>query len=536
MGDRSLHDHNTWVFGDVLSKQAARYGDRTWIQMVDGQSLSFRCADEIATQVARFLIDLKVSKGDTIAVFIPNSLEYCYAWFGIARVGAIHVAVNIDYKGVFLTHVLNNSRAKFIMVQAEYLDRIKEVERELEYLEKVLVVGAVENSHGADTQFTFHLFDDYKRYSNERTTIPVSYRDPACVMYTSGTTGPSKGVVMPHAHIYLFGLGTIENMRLTEEDVFYIVLPLFHANGMFMQLYATLIIGAKAVLRGKFSAGRWIHDIAEYDATVTNSLGVVIAFVLSQVPNDLDKRHKLRAIGVAPNPVELDAQLRERFGVRDVFGMYGMTEVNIPLYTQAGIPRPGSCGRVWERYYELQIVDPESDLPVPPNTVGEIVVRPKLPFGFMSEYMNMPEKTVEAWRNFWFHTGDAATMDEQGFVYFVDRIKDCIRRRGENISSFEIERVVGQHPAVAEVAAVAVKSEIRGGEDEVKVVVVLQKNIDFKTLTEYCQQHLPRFAVPRYVEFVESLPKTPTNKIQKNLLRELAITPGTWDRERDGIG
>ena len=504
--------------------------------MIDGQSLSFQLADEIASQVARFLIDLQVTKGDTIAVFVPNSLDYCYAWFGIARVGAIHVAVNTDYKGIFLTHVLNNSRAKHIIAHVEYLDRLKEVESELQHLENVLVVGAVDNSYDADTRFNFHSFENYARYSKERIAASVSYRDPACVMYTSGTTGPSKGVVMPHAHIYLFGLGTIENMRLSAKDIFYIVLPLFHANGMFMQLYATLIIGAKAVLREKFSASHWIHDIVEHDVTVTNTLGVVIAFALNQEPSALDRKHKLRVIGVAPNPTELDAQLRERFGVKDVIGMYGMTEVNIPLYTQLGDARPGSCGRVWDQYFELQIVDPESDMPLPPNTVGEIVVRPKLPFGFMSEYMNMPEKTVEAWRNFWFHTGDAATMDEEGFVYFVDRIKDCIRRRGENISSFEIERVIAQHPAVAEVAAVAVKSEISGGEDEVKVVVVLNETLEFKILVDYCQQHLPRFAVPRYVEFVDSLPKTPTNKIQKNQLRELGVTPETWDRERADVG
>lgn len=337
---------------------------------------------------------------------------------------------------------------------------------------------------------------------------------------------------MPHAHVYLFGLGTIENMHLTETDVFYIVLPLFHANAMFMQLYATLIAGATAVLRERFSASRWIHDIVEYGATITNSLGVVIAFALSQKPSALDKKNKLRAIGVAPNSPELDSQLRERFGVKDVIGLYGMTEINIPLYTEPGVPRPGSCGKLWDRYYEVQIVDPESDMPVPPNTVGEILVRPKLPFGFMTEYMNMPEKTVEAWRNFWFHTGDAATMDDEGYVYFVDRIKDCIRRRGENISSFEVERVIAQHPAVVEVAAIAVKSEITGGEDEVKVVVVLNKTVDIETFGEYCQQHLPRFAVPRYVEFVDSLPKTPTNKIQKSELRKLGITLDTWDRER----
>ena len=499
--------------------------------MVDGETLSFKRADKAANQIANLLLKLGVSKGDTVAVFVPNSLEHCYAWFGITRIGAVHVAVNTDYKGVFLKHVLNNSETKLVFTHFDYVERLIELEAELEFLKEIIVVSGNGASLHYATKFTVHSFEEYAACADSRPPASGTYRDPACIMYTSGTTGPSKGVVMPQAHIYLFGLGTIENMHLTEEDVFYIVLPLFHANALFMQLYATLIVGAQAVLREKFSASRWIYDVVEYGATITNSLGVVIAFALSQVPSSLDKRHQLRAIGVAPNPPELEAQLRERFGIKDVIGLYGMTEVNIPLYTKAGVSRPGSCGKLWDKYYELKIVDPDTDLPLPPDMVGEIVVRPKLPFGFMTEYRSMPEKTVEAFRNFWFHTGDAARMDDEGYVYFVDRIKDCIRRRGENISSFEIEQVITDHPAVAEVAAIAVKSEITGGEDEVKVVVVLSEDISVEVLCEYCEQRLPRFAVPRYFEFMDALPKTPTSKIQKNHLRKLGITPNTWDRQ-----
>lgn len=532
MTGQTAHNYQRWVFSEVLATQAECYGERIWIRMVDGEDLSFKQADTVANQVANLLLELNIAKGDAVAVFAPNSLEHCYAWFGITRADAVHVAVNTDYKGVFLRHVLNNSQARLIFVHGDYVERLIEIEAELEYLQELVVIGQAGIAADWETKrFSLRSFEEYKRCAKDAPPRTSTYRDPACVMYTSGTTGPSKGVVMPHAHIYLFGLGTIENMYLTEEDVFYIVLPLFHANALFMQLYATLIAGAKAVLREKFSASRWIHDVTEYGATITNSLGVVIAFVLQQAPTDLDKKHQLRAIGVAPNLPEIDAQLRQRFGVKDVIGLYGMTEVNIPLYTRPGEHRPGSCGKLWDKYYELQIVDPETDLPLPANTVGEIVVRPKLPFGFMSGYLNMPEKTVQAWRNFWFHTGDAAHMDEEGYVYFVDRIKDCIRRRGENISSFEIEQVVTEHPAVAEVAAVALESEVPGGEDEVKVVVVRSRQVTVEELYEYCEQHMPRFAVPRYIEFVEAFPKTPTGKIQKNKLREQGVTPDTWDRE-----
>ncbi len=529
--EATLYDPDQWVVDRVLRRQSRTRGEQTCIVTTEGDSMTFSQAHLTANQVARFLQALHVSKGDTVAVLLPNCMDHCRAWFGISRLGAIHVAINIDYKGSFLKHVLNNSGARIIITAATLFDRIAGIEDELTDLAEVVTIGEV--SSAKFRRLRIHHFSDYEKFNGGELDVLVTYRDLACIMYTSGTTGPAKGVLMPHAHTYLFGLGTIDNMGLTESDAFYIVLPLFHANALFMQLYASLIIGCKAVIRSRFSASAWIGDIVQYQATITNSLGVVSAFVLNQPPSDLDKKHRLHTIGVAPNVPELEDKLRERFAIKNVIGLYGMTEVNIPLYTQPGLSRPGSCGRVWDRYFEVKIVDADSDDEMPRREVGEIVVRPKQPFGFMAGYNALPDKTVEAWRNFWFHTGDAAWMDNEGYVYFVDRIKDCIRRRGENISSFEIEEVIGQHQAVAEVAAVAVESPISGGEDEVKVVVVRKpgQSLAHEELLSYCQQHMPRFAVPRFIEFVASLPKTPTSKVQKNLLRKSGVTPATWDSE-----
>ncbi len=530
-GHPILYDPASWVVGDVLLRQACDRGDKPCLITTGGEHLTFYEADQVGNQFARFLQSMQVGKGDAVAVLLPNGLPYCCAWFGISRAGAVHVAVNTEFRGVFLSHVLNNCQARILITEPGALGALLEIEDSLTSLTTVVV-----SSHTEEPDFkrlSVLSFDEYRNFSSAAVAVEVSYRDLACIMYTSGTTGPSKGVLMPHAHTYLFGLGTIDNMRLRAHDTFYVVLPLFHANGMFMQVYASLIAGCTAVIRHRFSASSWIHDIARYQATITNSLGVVSAFILDQPANAADRRHCLHTIGVAPNPPELEAGLRERFGIRNVVGLYGMTEINIPLYTVPGVPRPGSCGKLWDRYYELKIVDPDTDEERPRNAVGEIVVRSRQPFGFMAGYNGMPQQTVEAWRNFWFHTGDAALMDDDGYVYFVDRIKDCIRRRGENVSSFEIEQVIAQHDDVAEVAAVAAPSEIPGGEDEIMVVVVLDEGraLSPAALLQYCEPKLPRFALPRYVEFVDVLPKTPTNKVQKHRLRKAGITPDTWDRE-----
>lgn len=517
-----------WTVDQVLRRNAESFADRTFIVAEDG-SVSYGEALERAGKVANMLSDAGVGRADPVAVMMSNGAAYCDAWLGISMLGAIHVAINTDYLGEFLVHVLNDCGARVLICDDVFLGRLEEIRGKLRHLETVYVSGTDGRS-----SLRCRSFDGWRRFPETYGGIAPSYQDIGCVMYTSGTTGPSKGVLMPHAHLYLFGLGTVEHMSVDEDDVFYIVLPLFHANGLFMQLYATMIAGARAVIRRRFSASAWLTDIVESRATITNSLGVVAAFVLAQPPTDQDRAHRLRAMGLAPTSEQLVERLRERFGIPEIYGMYGMTEANIPLYTPRGSDKPSSCGRVWSRYFELRIVDPQSDEEMPRGEVGEIVVRPKQPFGFMAGYLNMHEKTVEAWRNLWFHTGDAAFMDADGDVFFVDRIKDCIRRRGENISSYEVERVFSSHEAVREAAAYAVASSIDGAEDEVMVAVVADAEVlrDLADLDRFAAGRLPAFAVPRYYRRVAELPKTPTGKVRKSELRRQGITEDAVDMRR----
>ena len=357
------------------------------------------------------------------------------------------------------------------------------------------------------------------------------------IMYTSGTTGPSKGVLMPHGHCYVFGLGTVEALALTPSDRYFICMPLFHANALLMQLIGSLIAGAEVVVAEWFRATSWLEEVRAARATVTNGLGVIPEFIFRQPPTDRDRDHHLRAMMAVPIADDWGAAFQQRFGVPFLQG-FGMTECNIPAYTRLGEPLvPGCAGYLLAEWFEVAIVDPASDAPLPPGEVGEITVRPKVPGVFMAGYFHMPEKTVEAWRNLWFHTGDAGRVDDLGRLHYVDRIKDCIRRRGENISSFEIEQVLNAHPAVAESAVVGVKVAGAGGEEEVMAHVVLapEAAVDLRELLDWCTPRMPYFAVPRFLEIVTGeLAKTPTGKLQKVPLREAGITAATWDRESIG--
>ena len=529
-------DKSSWVIAEVLARQARARGDRPFLTLQNGPDVSYAEADEIAHRVSRGVAALGAEPGDRVGVWLPNGLEILHASFGIYRAGAVAVFINPGYRGIFLEHVLNNAGARWVIMAGEYLPRLAESEANLPGVERAVIVGPVPPDAPRLRRIAIQSWDELVAQPADPLGVPVSYRDVGAMMYTSGTTGPSKGVLMPHAHLYLFGQGVVDNLRVTAEDVYYICMPLFHANALCMQLYGTLIAGARAVIAPQFSASRWLDEVRACGATVTNTLGVMTEFIHRQPARPDDRRHRLRLICAVPTPAEIGPSFRERFGVPLIEG-YGMTEVNIPLYMPLDVPyRAGSCGKVYDRYFEVRVVDPETDEEMPRDSVGEIVVRPREPFGFMLGYNAMPDRTVEAWRNFWFHTGDGGRQDQDGYFYFVDRIKDTIRRRGENLSSYEIERVLIEHPAVAEVAAVAVRSEIAGGEDEVKACVVLTPGqaLSPEALLDFCQTRMPHFAVPRYVEFLAELPKTPTAKVQKVTLRRSGITTATWDREAAG--
>jgi len=359
--------------------------------------------------------------------------------------------------------------------------------------------------------------------------------DVCTIMYTSGTTGPSKGVLMPQGHCYLFGLGTVAAMELTEDDRYFCCMPLFHANGLFMQVYASLLAGASCYVTKRFSVTDWLDVVREEQITVTNALGVMPEFIFRSPESPHDRDHQLSRILAIPVAEEWGSAMEERFGVVLRQG-FGMTEVNMVSYSDIDDPvLPGCAGLPLTDFFEVIIADPSTDIEVPRNEIGEILVRPKVPFCFNVGYFKMPEKTVEAWRNLWFHTGDAGRMDNDGRLFFVDRINDRIRRRGENISSYELEQALNEHPAVIESAAVGLKVSGAGGEDEIKAVLAIHGVAPEPTeFLDWCVPRMPRQTVPRYLEFVAELDKTASGKIRKQAIRDAGVTSETWDRESVG--
>ncbi len=518
-------DPQRWIMPMVLAEQARKRFGQTFVSTVEGETLTFAELNEQANRVAGLLQRKGISAGDRVALLLPNGLDFIRAWAGIGRLGAVAVMINTELTQSFLIHPLRDARPSALIIHDSFLESLEAIRGSLPEIPILLVAGEPAAS-GHDR------FDDWKAAPATDAPLPRA-QDPACIMYTSGTTGAPKGVVMPHAHCFLFGLGVVENLGVTPQDHYYIALPLSHANGLLMQLCGAMIAGAKATVRSRFSATAWLSDIRECGATITHTLGAISAFVLSQPATARDKDHRLRLICAAPNVPEHEQAWRRRFGVPEVVSGYGMTEVNIPVYGDRKKPRPGTCGKVYSRYFEVEIRDPETDEPRPYGEVGEIMVRPRIANGFMSGYFNLPDKTVEAWRNLWFHTGDAGRMSRDGYITFIDRIKDCIRRRGENISAADIETSLSALPGVAEVAAFAVASDIKGGEDEIMLAVVSAPNADLTpdAIATYARKNIPRFAWPRYVAFKTSLPKTGTEKVRKTELRQAGVTADAIDLE-----
>lgn len=520
------------ALGQIIEDRAATCGDKAFLQYETGPEVTFGEINEITNRLANGLLQLGLDKNDKVATFLPNCLEDIYLWFGMAKAGIIDVPVNLANKGDFLAHIINSSDAKAVVIDRELIDRLQFIENELPKLEKVIVWSrspATEELPGLKLEVL--RYEDLVAGSADSPQVAIKASDPQMIIYTSGTTGPAKGVMESHSCLYQGNLEFIRAIRLEPTDTLFTCLPLFHANARVLCIYPALLLGTKAVIYERFSASRFWDWIRQAQATSFNSLGAMASFIYNQPCRTDDGDNPVRVCAAFPIPAAIYKDFEKRFNLKVVEG-YGLTEVGNPTYNPYDAPKPGSCGKETPNY-EIRIVD-ENDFPVPPGTVGEIVARGRTPWALSLGYYNMPEKTVELTRNHYYHTGDGGYLDEDGYLFFVDRIKDYIRRRGENISSFEVERSVNAHPKVSESAAVAVKSEV--SEDEVKIVVVLEKGetLPPEELLDFCQERMPYFAVPRYVEFVDDLPKTPTDRVRKNLLREAGITENTWDREKAG--
>jgi crotonobetaine/carnitine-CoA ligase len=525
------------TMGGVVRARAREQPDRVAVRLLGsaGEAVTYGALDARSDRAAAAFAGLGLSRGDTAAVMLDNSPAFLDAWIGLAKLGVVEVPVNTAYRGNLLTHVLAQTGCRVAVVGAAYLARLAEVAPRLPALTHVLVAGP---AHGSPPEVpgkaTAWFSEVLAAAPAAPPAVEVGDAEPSVVLYTSGTTGPSKGVAMPHAQMYFFGQEVVSLQRLTPEDTYFTCTPLFHGNAQFMAAYPALIAGARLVCRPRFSASRWVAQLRESGVTATNLIGVMMDFVWKQPPRPDDADNVLRTVFAAPTASSIVEGFRARYGIEAFTEVFGLTETSAPILSPYGEDRPaGAAGLQAADWFDVRLVDPETDREVPVGEVGELVVRPRHPWTCSLGYFGMPEKTAEAWRNLWFHTGDALRRDGEGWFYFVDRYKDALRRRGENISSYEVEQGLLSHPGVLEVAVVGVAADSEAGEDEVMAFVVPDPagpGVTAAQLWEHCLGRVPGFAVPRYVRFVDALPKTPSEKVQKAVLRAEGVTADTHDR------
>ena len=504
----------------LLNRQADAFGSKTLLE-IDGSSYTYIQVRDRAAMTAAVLEQAGIRSGDRVATLAGNRLELLETILGATWMGAVAVPLNAELRGEQLLHALANSGARILVIEPALLKRLQEITLP-STLERVWSLG----SPSAEPVSALRV-ERFPALSGARPAAPVAPGDTAALLYTSGTTGVSKGVCCPHAQFYWWGVNVSEQLGITEKDVLYTCLPLFHTNALNTFVQA-LVSGATFVVGRRFSASRFWQEVTESGATVTYLLGAMINILWSREPGPFDRAHRVRIALSPATPATLFEPFRQRFGF-DLSDGFGSTETNAAINSAPEAPRAGYLGRV-QPDFDAIVVD-EYDVEVPDGTPGELLLRSRVPFGFATGYFTMPDKTVEAWQNLWFHTGDRVVREPDGWFRFVDRLKDVIRRRGENISSFEVEQVLCLHPGVKTAAAFPVASDM--AEDEVMVSVVPKEGYELHPadIVAHCSDRLAKFAVPRFVDIVAELPRTANGKIRKAELRERGRTDTTWDRE-----
>jgi carnitine-CoA ligase len=511
--------------GPILRRRAAEDGDRVYMAM-GGRSLTFAETDAQVRGLARGMAARGTGKGDFVAVFMPNGPDFVLAWYAAVILGAAFVPINIAYKGFMLDGPLRDTGARGMVIHRDLLPSLASADPALRAgLDWVAVAGGLP-PHLPEGPKEYLALEDLAQNGPDP-EAEADFRDIHCVMYTSGTTGPSKGVLLSNAHFFSSAMTFLRALALTRDDTIFTNLPLFHGLASRLGALPAMMMGARLVIGERFSATSFWDDVIAAEATIGHTLFTIPHILKARPPGPNDRAHRLRAMYNAHH----DAEFEDRFGVRLVEA-YGLTETGLMVYTPWPERKFGTAGRIHEDF-EAQTVD-EADLPVDPGAVGEIVVRPKLPYIMMQGYLNRPEETLRAWRNLWFHTGDLARMDADGYITFVDRVKDRIRRRGENISSWDVEHYVSAHPDIEE--CVALPHPAPGGEDDIRVVYVTKdgREPDPVALMDWFQGRAPHFMLPRYLERVEAIPRSPTAKVEKYKLVEAGLSPSAWDREAAG--
>ena len=509
----------------LVRAKAKKNGDRVALRF-PGRTLTYRELDRESDRVAAGLAASGVGRGDRVAALLFNCPEFPLLWFGASKLGAITVPLNTALKGELLRYELADSGAVALALDGRLREPF-EACRDALALREVWWVGAAPGE-GRDRPFS-----ELPRSGPAPSGDPPRPHDPAAILYTSGTTGPPKGAVIPHEKYLTTPREIARRSQLTPDSVLFTALPLFHCNAQEMTTLVALENDLTAAYDERFHASSFWESAAQNGATHVSLLIAMINVLFKQPPRPTDATHAVKVALTAGTPRALWRPFEARFGLR-VVELYGMTECGCTtLMNPPGAIREGSVGTPLG-FVEAQVVD-DFDAPVPDGTRGELVVRPRYPYTMFLEYLNKPEKTVEAWRNLGFHTGDYVTRDAEGYYYFVDRKKDVIRRRGENLAPYDVETAINQHPAVLESAVIGVPSPL--GEEDVKAFVRRRPGapVTAEELFAFLAERLPFFMVPRFLEFLDEIPKTANEKAQRYLLRQRPPGPEQYDRDAMGI-
>jgi crotonobetaine/carnitine-CoA ligase len=534
--DRVWISEEQETVADLLRGRLEADPDSEYLDVCGVKSTAAEVAS-VAHRIANALAELGVRQGDRVATLVENSSEAMLAWWGIVIGGGVAVPINTAYKGDYLRHQLVDSGSTVLVVEQSLLDRAERVAAD-SGVRHLVVVGEAPAVAGVET----HTWQELLGADDREPSVTIRPADLATFIYTGGTTGPSKGCMLSHHYHGALSRQIGICWKRTAEDVVWTPLPLFHFNALVTAVLGSLVYGGRSAIYSRFSVSNFWPEMNRVGATVTSTLGTM-AYLLA---HDIDRPEmprsgapeantSLRLIGAAPLPVEVDSILKERFGVDTFSGAYGVTEASLISWQPPGTDnKPNAAGVINDEYFDVRIFD-DDDFELPRGTDGEIVIRPKRPHTMFEGYWGRPEATVATSANWWYHTGDIGRIDDDDYLFFVDRKADYLRRRGENISSFDVERILMSHGALADVAVHAVPSQLT--EDDLKVTATIAegRSITEEELFRWCIDELPYFALPRYIEFRAELPRSPVGRVLKRELRDEGVTAATWDVEQSGI-
>ncbi len=541
-----------WISGDqhtIPSLLEARLASDPDSEYLDVCGVVFTAAEvnDRACRIANGLAALGAVQGDRVATLLDNSAEAMLAWWGAVRGGFVAVPVNTAYKGRYLRHQLHDSGASILIVQRGLVERYAAIAADLPDLRHVIVVEDDQppetgSEARAAVKSDIHGWSDLLASDAAVPAVTIRPADLGTFVYTGGTTGPSKGCMLSHNYHEAAARQISICWGRTAEDVLWTPLPLFHYNALVTAVLGALISGGRSAIYRRFSVSNFWPEMNRTGATVTSTLGTM-AYLLA---NDVDRpemprsgapqaNSSLRLLGAAPMPTEVDNIIKDRFGLQTFSGAYGVTEASLISWSPPGVEnRPNAAGVVNDEYFDVRIFD-DDECEVPPGTDGEIVIRPKRPHVMFEGYWGRPEATVDTSRNWWYHTGDIGRVDVDGYLSFVDRKADYLRRRGENISSFEVESILMAHGSLADVVVHAVPSDMT--EDDLKITATLKEGLALteEELFRWSIDELPYFALPRYIEFRTELPRSPVGRVLKRDLRDEGVTASTWDVEASDV-